>query len=630
MAFPRLNNISFWVRGCTLNNIESKALRYFFHMSTTSGLGEEENSELNRASLLKGDSDSSQDESRYLRVVLSMVKAKLLEEYFQCDSRNGPLQTWHEKSQMLKLSARSDFKKDNLNKITLSNFNGKNVQPKERYVLLSRTVGWPKGSNAQGHGAIIVPAWSYQTLYANLNRFGRERMAGYNTTLFRRYSTGGASFVPDKFVNLVNRCEKHPSDIVDRDVYKLLLDPNMYLLAYHKLKSKPGNMTPGMSSETLDGLNSEWIDQIISSMKNESFQFQPSRRVNIPKPKGDTRPLSVAPPRDKIVQEIMRMILEAIFAPTFSLNSHGFMTNRSCYTALKQVYTRFKGVTWVIEGDIYKCLDSIDHHKLMKIIEGKILDRRFTRLIWKSLKAGYFEFNVYKYSISGSPQGSIVSPTLCNIFMDQLDQYIEYLASKFNKGDKPKINNEYIVHANALARANKREDQGRMDFEISEMRKLNSVDFYDPYFRRLYYVRYADDWIIGIKGSHQECKEILNKVENKLTDIGLTLNKEKTKITNLNKDKVMFLGTYIFRSHHQRFTMMNIGAMIRLGLGIRMEAPLDKIRDKLTSAGFIQDGRSAPKFIWISQNKDQILHLYNSVYREIMNYYSFAHNINQV
>ena len=149
----------------------------------------------------------------------------------------------------------------------------------------------------------------------------------------------------------------------------------------------------------------------------------------------------------------MRMILEAIFTPTLSKNSHGFMANKGCHSALKQVYMQFKGVTWVIEGDISKCFDSIDHHKLMNIIENKITDRRFRKLIWKSLRAGYFEFNVYQHSITGTPQGSIISPILCNIFMNQLDQFVDNLSSKFNKGDKPRLNNEYSAHASALAPA---------------------------------------------------------------------------------------------------------------------------------------------------------------------------------
>nr|QTG38659.1 hypothetical protein [Ganoderma sp. TQC-2021a] len=614
------------MRNCTLISIASLTCLHFYLMLTTSELGEEESSDPNTASLLKGITGTSQDEPGVSQVVPTMVKAILPEEQFLCGSRDGLLRAWCGKNQLLKSMTRSDFKVCQLNKSTISGINGTNVQPKVGYVLIGGTIGWPKGSNAYGHGFTVVPV----SLYANPNRLGRGRVKGNNFIISRRYSTGSANIVSDKYVSLIERCEKFPDKVVDRDIYKFLLDPNMYLIAYHKLRSNPGNMTPGISPETLDGISSEWIDQIIRSMKDESFQFNPSRRVNIPKANGGSRPLSVASPRDKIVQEVIRMVLDAIFNPTFSKNSHGFMANRGCHSALKQIYLQFKGVTWVIEGDISKCFDTIDHHKLMRIIEGKITDRRFTNLIWKALRVGYFEFDVYQHSLTGTPQGSIVSPLLCNIFMNQLDQFMSSLAFQFNKGDKPRLNNEYSAHASALARAKRKGDLDRMKVEMAAMRKLNSIDFYDPNFRRLYYVRYADDWIVGIRGSLEETRNILNKIDSKLSELGLTLSQEKTKIANINNEKVLFLGTLISRSKHRRFTMMNVGTTRRLGLGIRLEAPLDRVRRKLTDAGFIKEGIPSPKFIWMHQSKDQILHLYNSVYRGILNYYSFTHNINQL
>jgi group II intron reverse transcriptase/maturase len=559
-----------------------------------------------------------------------MVKAKLPEGHSLCDPRNGHFHAWYEKVQTSKSLAKSDVEEDELSKPTLSGINGKSVRPKNRYVLTSGTFGLPKGSNTYGNGDIIIPANSARGSCCPGKPGTRERMSGINFTKSRRYSTGCAVIVPPKYVSLVERCKQFPKNTVDREIHKLLLDPNMYQIAYDKLKSNPGNLTPGVTPETLDGISSEWIDEIIQSMKTESFQFKPSRRVNIPKSNGGTRPLSIAPPRDKVVQEVIRMILEAIFSPTFTKNSHGFVAGRGCHSALKQVYKQFKGVAWVIEGDIVKCFDSIEHHKLLNIIENKITDRRFTKLIWKALQAGYFEFNEYKHTIAGTPQGSTISPILCNIYLNQLDHFVESLSGEFYKGDKPKINNTYMAHANALARAKKRGDLQRMKQETSYMRKLDSVNFHDPNFKRLYYVRYADDWIIGIRGSHLECKNILEKVDNKLNQMGLKLNKEKTKITNLSTDKVMFLGTYIFRSRHRRFTTMKMGVSKRLGLGLRMEAPLNRVREKLTHSGFIKNGQPHPKFIWMPLSKDQIIHLYNSVYKGILNYYSFSHNINQL
>lgn len=141
-------------------------------------------------------------------------------------------------------------------------------------------------------------------------------------------------------------------------------------------------------------------------------------------------------PKDKLLQKAMRLILEVIYEPTFYHSSHGIRPQRSSHTALRAVKQQFQTANWVIEGHISKCFDSIDHHKLMKLIENKILDRKFTRLIWKSLKAGYFGFNWYHNNISGTPQGFIISPLLANIFMTQLDSFMEQVKKNFNIASK--------------------------------------------------------------------------------------------------------------------------------------------------------------------------------------------------
>jgi len=225
----------------------------------------------------------------------------------------------------------------------------------------------------------------------------------------------------------------------------------LYEMAYENLKSKPGNMTPGISPTTLDGFSAEVIEDIIKSLINESFQFKSGRTVQIPKPSGGSRPLTIAPPRDKIVQEVIRMILEVIFEPTFSTSSHGYRTGRGCHSALKEVYTKFGVASWYIEGDISKCFDSFDHGVLISILRSKIKDERFIRLIIKALKAGYFEFHKIKPSIVGTPQGTIISPILCNIYLNKLDRFIELLKEKFDVGTKP--NPEWISYSNKKTRS---------------------------------------------------------------------------------------------------------------------------------------------------------------------------------
>lgn len=252
-------------------------------------------------------------------------------------------------------------------------------------------------------------------------------------------------------------------------------------------------MTPGIDQVTLDGVSKETFQRIIDSMKDETFKFKPGKRVEIPKPNGKTRPLTIAPPRDKIVQEVMRMILEPIFEPTFSNNSHGFRPNRSCHTALRQVKTQFGSASFFIEGDISKCFDRIDHNILMNLLKERISDERFLRLLWKALRAGYVQFNRSKLSLIGTPQGSIISPILSNVYLNEFDKFIENLKSNFDKGKEARINPEYKHLDYLRQKALKKQDHLNANKYLKEMQKIKARMPKDANFRRLYYVRYADD-----------------------------------------------------------------------------------------------------------------------------------------
>jgi retron-type reverse transcriptase len=324
---------------------------------------------------------------------------------------------------------------ENFTRFLTRKFKAESGQPKDIYRTKNMTTWLPKGSNSYGNRAIIVPVAKGNTMFFE-GRIAARTYQGINY-----YCTGSAmaeAKIVKKLRELQDRTKSNIDTIVDRDLYKLLCDRDIYRIAYEKLKSKPGNMTRGINPTTLDGMSIEVIDGIIDKLKTEKFQFTPGRRIEIPKKLGGSRPLTIAPPRDKLVQEAMRMIMDAIWDPSFVESSHGFRSGRSCHTALKEIKWKFQSSVWVIEGDISKCFDSIDHHKLMELIELKIKDRKFTRLIWKSIKAGYFEFNVYSNNIAGTPQGSIISPLLSNIFMDQLDTYVSKLKTEFDIGKTSK------------------------------------------------------------------------------------------------------------------------------------------------------------------------------------------------
>ncbi|GAK84669.1 retron-type RNA-directed DNA polymerase [Vibrio ponticus] len=212
---------------------------------------------------------------------------------------------------------------------------------------------------------------------------------------------------------------------VNRDLYRLMYRKDIYVYAYESLKSGEGNMTAGSDGETIDGFSSQTIERLINSMKDESFAFKPARRVEIPKANGKTRPLGIASPLEKVVQQVMLFILEAIYEPTFSEKSHGFREGLGCHTALQSFRNNWSGVNWIIEGDIKGFFDNISHEILMSTLRERIKDERFLNLIQKALNAGYMQFGRTLNSIVGTPQGSVVSPMLANIYLDKFDKWVE-------------------------------------------------------------------------------------------------------------------------------------------------------------------------------------------------------------
>lgn len=484
--------------------------------------------------------------------------------------------------------------------------------------------------------------------------------------LFRQYSSGATVKILEKLTDLNKRSILKPYKIIDRDLYAdFILNKDMFLIAYDKLKSNPGNMTPGINPDTLDGLNLEIIEEILAKLRNESFQFSMGRRTLIPKKDGNFRSLTIGNPRDKLVQEILRMVLEAIYEPLFKDESYGFRVNRGCHSALRSIFTKFVGVTWCIEGDISNCFDSINHVKLMDLISKKIRDKRFNRLIWKALKTGYFHFKIYKNNLIGTPQGSIISPILANIYLDQLDDFILSLKSEFDQGEKAKRNPSHSALTYKITklkekklnieeeidklkkkskRSRKKENIEKINLEIKEKIKLwkeqskifrgvvnerRSVPYAhpnDPDYKKLTYIRYADDWIVGIRGRYKDAELIKQKIADYCCEIGLTLNKEKTRITNIRRKKVLFLGVEIKYTKHITYSDHGLGFKQRNTPRFILLAPIRNIINKLTQSGFIKNRKSHPKYLWMPYSHIQIINQYNSVFRGILNYYSFAFN----
>jgi len=429
---------------------------------------------------------------------------------------------------------------------------------------------------------------------------------------------------------------------VNRDLYRLMYREDLYIMAYERIKSKPGNMTPGTDGETLDGFSMDVIRGIIEEMRTEAFQFKPVRTVYIPKASGKLRKLGIPSAKDKVVQEVMRMMLEAIYdcpqRPFFSDASHGFRPGRSCHTALLEYRKKWSAINWIIEGDIHACFEEIDHGTLEQILRKKIADERFIALIRKLLKAGYIDLNEgRKDSLAGTPQGGIVSPILANIYLNELDIKVEEIRQRLGTEHDKRMNPVYRKLARSKHRLAKTGMQGSPEWTqiIREMRRTPSLDPKDPNFIRIKYLRYADDWIIGVQGPLALAEQIREEIRAFLAqNLALTLSEEKTQITNAHSESALFLGTElrVGGEGEAKIVTSTNGSRVQFkrratGWQTVMEAPMDRILRKLSDRGLCtKEGEPIAKSGWIFLDEEQIVSLYASINRGIQNYYRFTDN----
>jgi len=401
------------------------------------------------------------------------------------------------------------------------------------------------------------------------------------------------------------------------DVYRQLYNPDLYLGAYGRIYRNAGAMTEGATEETADGMSQRKIGDIIELIRNERFRWTPVRRVLIPKKNGKTRPLGIPTWTDKLLQEIMRSILEAYYEPQFSPTSHGFRPERGCHTALRDVFS-WTGMIWFIEGDIKGCFDNIDHAVLLSILREKIHDGRFMNLVSGLLKAGYLEQWNYRPTFSGTPQGGIISPLLANIYLDRLDKFVETtLLPMFNKGKTKKRRPEYDRLYRRLRKLEAEEAPEEILRPLrDEFRTIGSNDPFDPNFRRLKYVRYADDFVLGFDGPKEEAEAIKTLLGTFLRDnLKLELSPEKTLITHSRTDKARFLG-------YEISTRSNPG---RVGHGhIMLGVPHQILEEKI--ARYTKDGKAAHRAELINDSDLSIIDTYGLEFRGYVQYYAHAKN----
>lgn len=435
-------------------------------------------------------------------------------------------------------------------------------------------------------------------------------------------------------------------------LYRNLYNPEFFLLAYERIQAKPGNMTAGNDGNTIDGMSMKRIDSLIQKLKDFSYQPKPARRTYIPKANGKMRPLGIPAFDDKLVQEVVRMILESIYEPTFQNSSHGFRPKRSCHTALQYIKRNYTGVKWFVEGDIKGCFDNVDHHVLVRILRRRIKDEYFISLIWKFLKAGYMEDWVYHNTYSGTPQGSLISPILANIYLNELDVFMAKYAESFNCGKGRKINPAYKKPLDV--RRGKQEWLKRNSTKISEEKRqkvmaeiqelnnyLSTVPYSDPMdteYKRVVYVRYADDFLIGVIGSKEDAKQVKIDVGEFIKEqLHLEMSPEKTLITHGN-DFARFLGYLVTVSREQNRTRTKNGFTRRTYVGkVKLYVPKEKWLNRLLSYGALKisyDKAHGNKEVWepvrrpglIRLDDIEILNQYNAEVRGMYNYYRLANN----
>lgn len=407
-------------------------------------------------------------------------------------------------------------------------------------------------------------------------------------------------------------------------LYKLLYNKELYLLAYAKLYPNSGAMTKGATNETVDGMSIKKIEKLIDDIRHERYKWTATRRVYIPKKNGKQRPLGIPTWSDKLLQEVIRMILEAYYEPQFSDSSHGFRPQRGCHTALSEIQT-WKGTKWFVEGDITKYFDTIDHDVLLKILSKNINDNRFLRLIENLLKAGYLEDWKFNKTISGTPQGGVISPLLANIYLNEFDSWVEnVLIPKYTKGKRQKANPEYSHINNEIAKCKQNGDFLMAKKLKIARRNISSIDTKNADYRRLRYVRYADDFILGFTGSKQEAEEIKVEIGEWLkTTLKLNLSQEKTLITHASTTFARFLG-YDIKVQMADDYVDKTGRRGANGV-IALFVPSSVIEKKCTE--YMKNGKTIHIGKLLQDDDFSIVQRFGAEYRGIVQYYLMAQNV---
>jgi len=530
---------------------------------------------------------------------------------------------------------RTQIRQENLSTSSKSNIN-----------YQESTTRLPKGINSYGDGVLIL---GNRCMAQPITKVGQAKRS-LSTKAAHNQNTKGKTIEISEYESGQELLKKLKVNKIGKftGLYKLISSKEFLLIAYNKLKSKSGNMTPGINKETIDGTNFNKIESLSKSLKNESFNFSPVNRIWIPKKNGKLRPLGIPTFSDKLVQEAIRTLLELIYESKFSETSHGFRPNRSTHTALRDIYT-WNGMTWVIEGDIKGYFDNVDHKVLADLLCRVIQDQQFIDLYWKLVKAGHIDKKINTTSVHstiGVPQGGVVSPILSNIYLNEFDMFMENLIDKLSSKNIniSKVNPSIVKYSKLLTELHYKyiEEYDKVVLkEIKEVRAVrNKLPSRIRTGYRIRYVRYADDWVIGVIGNKSLAESIKQECNKFLKDVlKLELSEEKTKITHLRDEYAHFLGVdfnkpvskqapIVMRRYADRIIKTRINQT-----KIYFYMPVKEMLKTLQERGFIKLSPNVKnKYIsnaitkWIFLDHRSIIIRYNAVINGLLQYYGFVHN----
>jgi group II intron reverse transcriptase/maturase len=434
-------------------------------------------------------------------------------------------------------------------------------------------------------------------------------------------------------------------------LFRLLEDRVLWHEAYARIYANKGALTPGVDGVTLDGFSEERVTSVITRLKNGTYRFQPTRRVYIPKKNGKKRPLGISSGDDKLVQEVVRIILERIYEPIFEDSSHGFRPRRSPHTALTEIKEQWSSVKWLVDMDIQDYFTSIPHDLLMRLLEQKIEDKRFLRLIQAMLDAGYLEDWTYHSTYSGVPQGSIVSPVLANIYLHELDCFMKTLKKDFDQGKKRKRNPPYYRYCGKIERLRrkwdmlkgKEENKQKLQEIQQEIRRVDKLrkripsgDPFDAGYKRLFYCRYADDFAIGIIGSYTDAETVKRQVSDFIEGtLKLTIAKEKSHISH-SKKGMIFVGYEVRTYSGDKTIKMKRGnrhtTFKSVSERLQLHIPQEKLQKFCAAKGYgnYETTKAIHKKEWTQSSDAEIILAYNGELRGLANYYALATNAKMV